>query len=189
MTHHIAAPKDAASAPKPLRRDAELNRQKILKAATEVFAARGVDVTLDDIADQAGVGVGTVYRRFPNKDVLIEALFEDKIEEIVGRAEAAAAAEDPWDGLVGFLRNAVMAQARDQGLRQVMHSYHHGAERVAHSRARLTAPISRLIDAAKAQGQLRTDFELTDFPVVMRMVGSVAQLMGSVEQGPSKYAI
>ena len=181
MTRHTAAPTESDAPPRPLRRDAELNRQKILHAATEVFAARGLDVTLDDIADHAGVGVGTVYRRFPNKDVLIEALFEAKIEEIVSRAEAAAAAEDPWEGLVGFLRNAVRAQARDQGLRQVMHSYNHGAERVAHSRARLTAPIMRMIDAAKAQGQLRADFELTDFPVVMGMVGSVAQHMCSVD--------
>ena len=181
MTRHIAAPEDTAAAAKPLRRDAELNRQKILLAATEVFALRGLDVTLDDIADHAGVGVGTVYRRFPNKDVLIEALFENKIEEIVSRAEEAAAGPDPWEGLVGFLRNAVMAQARDQGLRQVMHDYNHGAERVAQSRARLTAPVVRMIDGAKAQGSLRSDFELTDFPVVLGMVGSVAQHMSSVE--------
>ena len=181
MTRHIAAPEDTATAAKPLRRDAELNRQKILLAATEVFALRGLDVTLDDIADHAGVGVGTVYRRFPNKDVLIEALFENKIEEIVSRARAAAADPDPWEGLVRFLRDAVMAQARDQGLRQVMHSYNHGAERVAQSRARLTAPVVRMIDGAKAQGRLRSDFELTDFPVVMGMVGSVAEHMGSVD--------
>ncbi|SDO47386.1 DNA-binding transcriptional regulator, AcrR family [Nakamurella panacisegetis] len=182
MTRHSSTPVDTVADPpvgstsaRPLRRDAELNRQKILRAAAEVFAARGLDVTLDDIADHAGVGVGTVYRRFPNKDVLIEALFEDKIEDIVRRAEAAAASPDPWEGLVGFLRNAVLAQARDQGLRQVMHSYQHGAARVAQSRARLTAPIVRLIDAAKTQGRLRADFELTDFPVVMGMVGFVAQ--------------
>ena len=63
----------------PLRSDAERNRQRILAAAAEVFAERGLDVSLDDIAAAAGVGVGTVYRRFPDKDALIDALFEEKI--------------------------------------------------------------------------------------------------------------
>src|ERR687893_559304 len=67
---------------RPLRADAERNRQRILAAASTVFAERGLDVSLDDIAGAAGVGVGTVYRRFPDKDALIDALFEDKIADV-----------------------------------------------------------------------------------------------------------
>src|SRR3954449_7210470 len=78
-------------AARPLRADAERNRQRLIDAAREVFAERGLDATLDDIADHAGVGVGTAYRRFPSKDDLIDALFEQELAGIVELAEAAAA--------------------------------------------------------------------------------------------------
>ena len=68
---------------RPLRRDAERNRQRILEAARELFAERGLGVTLNDIAHHAGVGVGTVYRRFPDKAQLIDGLFEQRLEEFV----------------------------------------------------------------------------------------------------------
>ena len=71
---------------RPLRADAERNRRRILAAAAEVFADRGLDVSLDDIAAAAGVGVGTVYRRFPNKDSLIDALFEEKMGRVIALA-------------------------------------------------------------------------------------------------------
>ena len=159
---------------RPLRKDAELNRQKILGAAAEVFATRGLTVTLDDIADHAGVGVGTVYRRFPSKEVLINALFEEKIEGLVARAEAAAADPDAWTALVGFLRNAVAGQAQDRGLRQVLHGTEHGEQRLTQARARMAEPLGRMVDAAKASGHLRRDFEVADLPVIMMMISSLA---------------
>src|SRR5499425_2315450 len=85
---------------RPLRRDAERNRQRILKAASEVFNERGLEVSLDEIARHAGVGVGTVYRRFRTKEELVEALFIDRIEEVAALAEEAAEVPDPWSGLV-----------------------------------------------------------------------------------------
>ena len=84
---------------RPLRKDAERNRQRILEAAGELFAERGLGVTLDDVAHHAGVGVGTVYRRFPDKEVLIDALFEQRIEAIATIASEALEIEDPWDGV------------------------------------------------------------------------------------------
>src|SRR5688500_1594373 len=92
------------SIPRPLRADAERNRARILAAAAEVFAERGLDVSLDDIAAHAGVGVGTVYRRFPDKDALIDALFEDKIDRVVALADDALEIEDPWEGFTTFMR-------------------------------------------------------------------------------------
>jgi 23S rRNA (pseudouridine1915-N3)-methyltransferase len=74
---------------KPLRRDAQRNRERILAAAREVFAERGVAATLDDVAARAGVGVGTVYRRFRNKDVLLDELFEARIDELAAFAGEA----------------------------------------------------------------------------------------------------
>ncbi len=80
---------------RPLRRDAERNRQRILEAASEVFTERGLDVSLDEVARHAGVGVGTVYRRFRSKEDLVEALFVDRIEEVAALAEQAAEQAGP----------------------------------------------------------------------------------------------
>src|SRR5689334_3613864 len=92
-----------APAPRPLRRDAERNRQAILRAAAEVFTTRGLGASLDDVARHAGVGVGTVYRRFPDKESLAEALFEERFEAMAALAEKALAEPDSWTGLVSFL--------------------------------------------------------------------------------------
>src|SRR5690349_24529453 len=95
-----SAPMDTT---RPLRADAERNRARILAAAAEVFADRGLDASLDDIAAAAGVGVGTVYRRFPDKDALIDALFEVKIDRARALATEALEFEDPWEGFVFFI--------------------------------------------------------------------------------------
>src|SRR5437870_8340371 len=105
---------------RPLRRDAERNRQRILKAAAEVFTTRGLQASLDDVAQHAGVGVGTVYRRFPDKESLVEALFEERIQAMAGLAEKALAEPDSWTGLVTFLESACTELATDHGLREIL---------------------------------------------------------------------
>src|SRR5437868_10290574 len=96
-----------------LRADAERNRARLISAARELFAERGLDATLDDVAHHAGVGVGTAYRRFPNKDALIDALFEERIDELAAAARAALGAPTGWDGLVAFLERSLGLQASD----------------------------------------------------------------------------
>src|SRR5207248_4027407 len=103
---------------RPLRADAERNRQRILDAARELFADRGLGVTLNDIAHHAGVGVGTVYRRFPDKKQLIDGLFEQRLEDLVALMDLAVSDPDPWRGLSGFLEHALELQAADRGLRE-----------------------------------------------------------------------
>src|ERR1700753_4493274 len=105
---------------RPLRRDAERNRQRILTAALRVFTERGLDATLDEIARAAGVGVGTVYRRFPDKESLVTELFRERMDALVTVAETACNAADPWQGLVSYLEFAAAAMAGDQGLRELM---------------------------------------------------------------------
>src|SRR3954454_16612818 len=90
-----------------LRADAERTRQRILEAAGELFAQKGLAVGLDEIARHAGVGVGTAYRRFANKEELLHALFQDRVDELAGLAERALEHDDPWEGLKGFLEAAV----------------------------------------------------------------------------------
>src|ERR1700734_2300067 len=105
---------------RPLRRDAERNRQRILAAAAEVFTERGLDATLDEVARAAGVGIGTVYRRFADKEALIAALFRERVDNLVTVAEDACAAQDPWQPVVSYLEYAAAAMAGDTGLRQLM---------------------------------------------------------------------
>ncbi|HTY96556.1 MAG TPA: helix-turn-helix domain-containing protein, partial [Solirubrobacteraceae bacterium] len=109
-----------ATAERPLRKDAERNRQRILDAAAELFTQRGLEVTLNDIAHHADVGVGTVYRRFPDKEQLIDALFEDRLLRFVGLAEECLADPDPWSGFVGFLERGFELQAGDKALKQLL---------------------------------------------------------------------
>src|SRR5579884_684684 len=86
-TAPLSYPCHMATVERPLRKDAERNRRRILDAAAELFTERGLGVTLNDIAHHADVGVGTVYRRFPDKELLIDALFEERFAEFVALAE------------------------------------------------------------------------------------------------------
>ncbi len=156
-----------------LRRDAERNRRRILEAAGRGFAERGLGITLDEIARLAGVGVGTVYRRFPNKELLIDALFEERIGEIVGLARAGAQDEDAWRGLSGFLEGVVELLANDRGLRELVVGSTYGPERVTHARSRIKPQVDDLVARAQAQGKLRDDVGASDFPLLLMMLDAV----------------
>jgi AcrR family transcriptional regulator len=166
---------------RPLRRDAERNRQLILAAAREAFAQDGLAVTLDEIARRAGVGVGTVYRRFSDKDQLIDALFEERVGALVELAEAGLRSEDAWDGLVSFLEAATAAHADDRGLKEVALAGTHGLERVARTRERIFPLVTRLVERAQEQGTLRPDLEPTDLPLLQLMLGSLSECTHGVD--------
>src|SRR6476646_498565 len=160
---------------RPLRRDAERNRQRILEVAREAFAEDGLAVTLDEIARRAGVGVGTVYRRFPDKEQLIEALFEERMGAFVALAEECLTCEDAWDGLVRFLEGATAAHADDRGLKEVALSGVHGLGRVARARELMLPLVTRLVARAQQQGSLRPDVQATDMPLLQLMLGSLSE--------------
>src|SRR3954447_25564069 len=107
-------------AERPLRKDAARNRELILQTAAEVFAEQGLEAGYDEIARRAGVGVGTVYRRFPERAELVQAIFESRIGEIVQVAEAALSRPDAWEGLGWFLGKVMERQVADRGLKEVM---------------------------------------------------------------------
>src|SRR3954470_886624 len=142
-------------ADRPLRRDAERNRQRILAAAGELFTERGLGVTLDDIAHHAGVGVGTVYRRFPDKEVLIDALFEQRIEEICGLAAEALEIADPSEAFRFYFEQGSELQARDRGLKELLTSSTHGGAALTDAKGRLRTRVTELFDRAKAAGVVR----------------------------------
>jgi AcrR family transcriptional regulator len=166
---------------RPLRKDAERNRRRILDAARELFAQEGVSVTLNDIAHHAGVGVGTVYRRFPDKDELVAGLFEQRIDELAELLDAALADPDPWRGLTTYLERSLELGAEDRGLQQLMLGAAGSFERVARARERLQPPVAQLIDRARDAGQLRPDVEPQDVAIVYLMLGPVIDLTYEVE--------
>ena len=178
------SPPDATSTAareRPLRRDAERNRRRILAAAAEAFAEGGLAVTMDEIARRAGVGVGTVYRRFPDKELLIEALFEQRIDDLVALAEAARDEPDAWDGLVRFFESFVALEAADRGLKEVVLTPNRGQQRVARARARLTPVVNDVLERAKADGVLRPDVVGPDLGLVQFMLGAVADVTRDVD--------
>jgi AcrR family transcriptional regulator len=167
-------PEGCADLARPLRRDAERNRQRILKAASEVFTERGLDVSLDEVARHAGVGVGTVYRRFRTKEDLVEALFLDRIEEVAALAEEAAEASDPWSALVSFMEQAAEMLAGDLGLRQMLMFATYGRDSVSYARQRNAPLVNRLVERAQAAGQLRSDLRQTDIPFIIFVLTEAA---------------
>jgi AcrR family transcriptional regulator len=160
---------------RPLRRDAERNRQRILAAAAEVFTEQGLDATLDEVARAAGVGIGTVYRRFPDKGSLVSELFRDRIDALVTVAEEACAVTDPWHGLVTYLEFVATAMAGDLGLRQLMMFATYDRDQVCYARDRMRPVISKLVERAQASGDLRQDFQATDVKMIAFMLASVAE--------------
>jgi AcrR family transcriptional regulator len=174
----MARPDEDQSA-RPLRRDAERNRQRILAAVTEVFSSRGLQATLDDVAHQAGVGVGTVYRRFPDKESLVEELFGERTQSLV-LAEQALAAPDSWIGLVTMLERAAALLARDRGLREILLFATYGHDRVELARSRMQPVVTKVVERAQRDGKLRADLQPTDIPFIEFMLASAAEYAGAV---------
>lgn len=165
------------AASRPLRKDAARNRELLIDAAREVFAERGLDATLDDVAHHAGLGVGTAYRHFPNKYELLFALMDQMIEQFVTSAEQALAVEDPWQGLVVFLDEALVSQVNNRGLRQVLMGVH-DQDRFDEIRDRLSGILGQLLDRAKRGGAVRADIEPTDIGWLITMLCTVADVAG-----------
>lgn len=181
-----------SSAPvKRLRLDAARNRAAILAAAATVYAERGCHTSLEEVAKLAGVGVGTVYRRFPSKDLLIEALLEDAMRGYAERTEAfAAQAEtEPWEAFRGHVLSLVHTQARDRAFSEVIAdpTSSSNAFRDHHRRA-LRASLA-LSARAQDAGVLREDFRHRDLLILTRAVHGVVAAGGPGDiDGPVRLA-
>lgn len=173
-----------AGTEKPLRRDAEENRQRLLAAAREVFAEQGLEATMDDVAERAGVGVGTAYRRFANKEELIDALFGERIGELAVIMERANAAADPWQGIVSYLEETVALSAGDKGLREVMLSSPHGHDFVDAARERLEPQVDALLARAHEAGVLRPGVESSDLVMIVLMLAQISDYGHDREDPP-----
>ena len=148
------------TAPDParkLRRDAEQNRRRVLDAADAVFAERGLDAGVEDVARAAGVGVGTLYRRFPTKEALVGELVREVLTAVVGAAEAAREAPD-GGGLEQFIRVAAAAQASHRGCLGRLWAEPGAAE----LRARCRVVVEQLVRDAREAGRIRQDATAAD---------------------------
>jgi AcrR family transcriptional regulator len=161
---------------RPLRRDAERNRALLVAAARDAFAADGIEVSVEEIARRAGVGVATLYRRFPTKEELIDAVLEDAFAEICQAAVDGLELEDAWVGFTGFLERVFALQERNRCLKDVIASHRHGRRRLEAARAELRPLVGELITRAQAQGSLRPDFTPEDVPLLFWSSGRVVQM-------------
>jgi AcrR family transcriptional regulator len=169
----------------PLRKDAARNRQRLLDAATELFAMRGLDVTLNDIAHHAGVGVGTAYRRFANKDELIDALFEVQLDLIAQMATEALKDPDAWDSLVRFFEELLRMQLEDRGLTELLHHARIGHDKVNQMRTRIAPLVNAIVDRAKQAGVVRPDVAGTD--LIFMQLGLSAIMDKTRQIAPDLY--
>jgi AcrR family transcriptional regulator len=164
----------AGTEPRRLRADAARNRQRLIDAAEEVFAAQGLDATLDDIAQHAGVNVATAYRHFANKHELARAYIQHTLDRAVAMAEEAAGVEDPMAGLAQFLGQALDLLAANRGFVDVLTNAY-GAEWFKDQLHELiTGPIRHLVVRGQQAGVVRPDVDGTDFAVILPMLASVS---------------
>lgn len=174
-----------AKKPRALRRDAVANRERLLAAARELFAEQGFEVTLDDIARYAGVGVGTAYRRFANKGELLDALFAEQTIEVSAAADAGLADADPWHGLVTYLETSLALQLRDKGLAQIVSGDRISVEQHDWNREVMAPKNRALVARAKDAGVLRDDITGTDLTFIQ--VGLNAIMARSRDAHPDLY--
>jgi AcrR family transcriptional regulator len=162
------------SDPATLRSDAARNRARILAAASELFAESGADLSVDEIARRAGVGHATVFRRFPTKEDLVVAMFEERLLEVARVAEEAEALEDPWDGLRTAMEHIAAKQVCDRGLFEAVATEMIGSPRLREARHRVMQPFERLLRRAQDAGMVRGDLEPPDVIFLVTAAGHAA---------------
>ena len=160
---------------RPLRADARRNRERVIAAAREVFGEQGRDAQMDDVAKRAAVGVGTVYRHFPTKEALLEALAVDAFERITARAHECLEIADPWEGLTAALWGGAEILAADRALSEVMADIPGPVPIGLTMQRELNDTMTTLLERAKASGDLRPDVVLDDIPMVMCGVGAATR--------------
>lgn len=152
---------------RPLRPDAQRNTERVLSGARQAFAAAGLGAGYHDIARLAGVGVGTVYRRFPDPAKLMEAVLLDILDELSGCAEHALARTDAWPAFADFFTTLALRTREHAGLSESLDE--RGGSLVAAARHRLIGLMHTLADRAQRQGVLRGDLAWQDIPFLARV--------------------
>ncbi|MFZ1997453.1 MAG: helix-turn-helix domain-containing protein [Solirubrobacteraceae bacterium] len=161
---------------RPKRADARRNYDKVIAAAREAFAEGGTSTSLEEIARRAAVGIGTLYRNFPNRQALLEAVYVGELEDLC-RAAGELDDAEPWDALVRWLRRFVGYMATKQALAQELLDYmDRDAPLFKGCRAMMYEAGGPLLQRAQDAGAVRPDTELSE---VIQMVGGIAKIQGA----------
>jgi AcrR family transcriptional regulator len=164
-----------ATGPRPLRADAQRNRDRLLDAAVRAFSAEGPDVTLDAIAKDAGVGIGTLYRHFPSREALIEAAYRNELDRLCDAAAELLRTMPPDEATRTWMDRFVDYMGTKRGMADALRALiASGGNPYAHSRDRLTAAITSLLRAGAAAGTVRPDVEPDDVLVSLSGVSLAA---------------
>jgi AcrR family transcriptional regulator len=176
---------DAADpqASRRLRADAARNRAAIVAVARDVFAEQGLEAPLEAIAARAGVGIATLYRRFPTREKLVAAALTDKVAEYAEAAEQALAVADPWSGFAGFVQRICELQAGDRGLSDLLSMNLSADEQFEQLRRTANDRVITLIERAKADGSLREDFAGEDLVLLLIATAAVMDVTRSDAPG------
>ena len=161
---------------KPLRADARRNREKILVAARAVFAEQGVDAQMDDVARHADVGVGTVYRHFPTKEALLNALTDELFAVIAVHTRTLLTLDDPWEAFTRALWFGAEKTAGDRAFTEIMAAQRKWPARTCPGKEDLLVTVGELMERCKAAGRMRQDAMVEDIGLLMCGVGSASQM-------------
>ncbi len=161
---------------RPKRADARRNYDKVVAAAREAFAETGASTSLEEIARRAEVGIGTLYRHFPTRQALLEAVYVDEVEDLC-RSAADLEAESPWEAFSAFCHRFVGYMATKQALAQELMDYvDRGAPLFQSCRAALFSAGGPIVERAQQAGVVRPD---TDLAEIIQMVGGIAKIQAS----------
>ena len=154
-----------------------------MAAARELFASGGVAVPAREVARRAGVGVGTLYRHFPTREELVDAVLEDAFEELIVIAEASLAEADAWYGFTRYVEGALVLYGKNRGLKQTAEIGTHSRERVQAMKDRIRPLTKRIVTRAKSDGRLRSDFKVEDIRVILSASDRATELAGDDKAG------
>jgi AcrR family transcriptional regulator len=167
MSESIEPKKACSRGGRNLRADAERNRERVLETAREVFPELGLDVSTNEIARRAGVGVASLFRRLPTGDDLVAAVFVEKMLAYSEAIDEALANADAGDGFCTYMERACRMQADDRGFADVLIMTFSTAKEFEEERNRAANALAELLDRAKASGKLRKDFAHQDVPLIL----------------------
>ncbi|MFC9652759.1 MULTISPECIES: TetR/AcrR family transcriptional regulator [unclassified Streptomyces] len=155
----------------PLRRDAQRNRELLIASARDVFAEQGLDASLDEIARRAGVGNATLYRHFPDRAALIEAVFRESLGDTQRAGEEARLSDDAWAGLTTYLSSIFAGLAADRGANDLMTTGVRGVPSLEALHAENRETIGLLLARAQRQGTMRRDVTTEDLLFSLAALG------------------
>jgi AcrR family transcriptional regulator len=168
---------------RPLRADARRNRDLLLETAAEVFEERGVDAPLEEIARRAGVGIGTLYRHYPTRDAVVEAVYRREVEILCSGVQALLAEHDPVTALRTWMRSFAVYVARKRGMATALKAMVGiDSELFRESHERIESAITVLVRTAAATGAIRTDIEPMDLLRGMSGICMAGDMPGSTER-------